>query len=808
MQRHGLFLFSLFLMALLGFADRTKSSIPTQYRVYGTVRDAETGRGLMLTNITVKGTTKGTTTDKNGRYNLFLPPGSYQLLFTYMGYSSVRKAVEITDRDVALDVELQPILLELPPITVTPGENPALRIIKKAIENKKRVRKKLRNYRLTAYTKLIADVKMGKGVAVMGVTDSVVTMIMETKTDAYWEKPNKHKEIILARRQSAFIPTFSNLLTSSDFIEDFSRDLIEMGEKKIVGLLSLAGLKSYYYSLLGTTLMDSLKIYKIRISPLKDQEPLLKGIIYIAEGTYALMMVDLELNKAALPQFFTQMHYKQRYELFDNLFWMPVNLSLEAKGKISMIIHLQFSLKAFSVLQDYRINKPFRKKVFDEVVIKVLPEADKRDSLYWARNQLIPTTAEDIRAYERGDSLKAAHERKKNRIRPINLLFGKSFEFGEKRGLRFPGVLGIYRFNRVEGHTFRLRIGGWGFPTSQMNLSLGLGYGLADEKFKCGADIGYHSPGHTNLDLKLGLFHQLAWIGERRGGDLEMTLGNLLWKYDWRDYFYRQGWRAHIEGNFHPLFKAWLGLSQVVYSNARKNTDWSLLRRSWSQGVNPPINEGRDNSISFGLSLDPRKLIDNAGRMERIGGRGYQFVDVGIAHSDRDLLSSEFSYTKLWAYIRGDFDLHRWGTFSYRLYLGTAYGWVPTQKVFRLPANLPYLASPWMFHTLKIGEFSGDRYGSLFLEQNFGLLPFRRLKIPLLRGSRWGFILFGSIGWTDIGVRSRSIQVVEVHPTGEPFYELGFGIDHILTLLRVDMAWRLNHFRKGKNFAIGLSIPF
>jgi len=417
---------------------------------------------------------------------------------------------------------------------------------------------------------------------------------------------------------------------------------------------------------------------------------------------------------------------------------------------------------------------------------------------------------EDLRAYERGDSLKVVYERKRNRIRPINLLFGKSITFGEGKGLRIPGILESYRFNRVEGHTLHLGMGSWGLLSNLRFLNLHLGYGFADKRFKYAADIGYHSPRHANLDLRVDLYRRLDWIdeGQRGGGDLGMTLLSLLGKYDYREYFYRRGWRASLEGDLHPLIRAWLGFPQGIYSNARKNTDWSLLRKSWRYRGNQPINEGKDNSISLGLSLDPRKFIDDAGRLERIGGRGYQFVDVGMAHSDKRLLSSDFSYTKLWAYIRGNFDLHRLGMFSYRLHLGTASGWVPSQKVFRLPANLPYLTSPWRFHTLEIGEFSGDRYGSFFVEQDFGGQLFRWLKVPFLRDSRWGLILFGSAGWTDIGAKSKSIQVVETNPTGKPFYELGFGVDQILTLFRIVLAWRLNHFREGRNFAIGLSIPF
>lgn len=337
-----------------------KGSDLHQYKVHGIVRDAETGEGLMITNITVNGTTKGTTTDRNGRYNLFLVPAKYELMFSYMGYSSVKKVIEITNNDVELDVQLQPIILELPPLTPVPEENPAIDIIRRAIENKERSRDRLKNYRLRAYSKMIIDAKMGKGIMRGGVPDSVVTVIMETKTDISWEEPNKFKEMVLARKQSGSLPTASNLLTNRSLIVDFSDEFIKIENKKIVGPLSKAGLKNYHYALIVTTVIDSLKVYKIKIWPFKDHNPLLKGTIYITTQTYTLMMLDLELNRSALPQFFTQMHFKGRYELFDHLFWMPVNVSLKGKGKVSTVTYFEFSLQATSVFRDYRINQALK----------------------------------------------------------------------------------------------------------------------------------------------------------------------------------------------------------------------------------------------------------------------------------------------------------------------------------------------------------------------------------------------------------------------------------------------------------------
>jgi hypothetical protein len=54
---------------------------------------------------------------------------------------------------------------------------------------------------------------------------------------------------------------------------------------------------------------------------------------------------------------------------------------------------------------------------------------------------------------------------------------------------------------------------------------------------------------------------------------------------------------------------------------------------------------------------------------------------------------------------------------------------------------------------------------------------------------------------------TKSLQTVPLLDAKMPFYEAGFGIDRIFLLFRVDFAWRLNHFREGENFFVGVSTP-
>jgi hypothetical protein len=65
--------------------------------IKGFVYDRDNGEPIIFTNVYLKGTTFGIATDVNGFYNLTrIPPGSYTLMVTFVGYdtASVNLKVE------------------------------------------------------------------------------------------------------------------------------------------------------------------------------------------------------------------------------------------------------------------------------------------------------------------------------------------------------------------------------------------------------------------------------------------------------------------------------------------------------------------------------------------------------------------------------------------------------------------------------------------------------------------------------------------------------------------------------------------
>src|SRR5688500_7667276 len=77
--------------------------------VTGRVVDQQTNKPLEKVSVIINGSNKGTLTNANGLFTLDkLTPRSYQLSFSIIGYAVVKKTVELTDRDVHVDIVMKP----------------------------------------------------------------------------------------------------------------------------------------------------------------------------------------------------------------------------------------------------------------------------------------------------------------------------------------------------------------------------------------------------------------------------------------------------------------------------------------------------------------------------------------------------------------------------------------------------------------------------------------------------------------------------------------------------------------------------
>ena len=94
-------------------------------KITGTVIDGEFNEPMAFANVLIKNTTKGTTSDFDGKYTIDVEPGNYTVVFSYIGYQTIEisdVAVEANE-DVIVDVTLNTNSLETVVITTTVRKN-------------------------------------------------------------------------------------------------------------------------------------------------------------------------------------------------------------------------------------------------------------------------------------------------------------------------------------------------------------------------------------------------------------------------------------------------------------------------------------------------------------------------------------------------------------------------------------------------------------------------------------------------------------------------------------------------------------
>ncbi|MFB0516465.1 MAG: carboxypeptidase-like regulatory domain-containing protein, partial [Candidatus Neomarinimicrobiota bacterium] len=87
--------------------------------ITGRVTDTNTGSFLPGANVTLEGTRYGAASDRTGTYRIAnIPPGTYVLMVTYVGYEDFTVDLTVPDEGITQDVQLQPTYVELGEIVV------------------------------------------------------------------------------------------------------------------------------------------------------------------------------------------------------------------------------------------------------------------------------------------------------------------------------------------------------------------------------------------------------------------------------------------------------------------------------------------------------------------------------------------------------------------------------------------------------------------------------------------------------------------------------------------------------------------
>ena len=173
-------------------------------------------------------------------------------------------------------------------------------------------------------------------------------------------------------------------------------------------------------------------------------------------------------------------------------------------------------------------------------------------------------------------------------------------------------------------------------------------------------------------------------------------------------------------------------------------------------------------------------------------GSTFPIFDARLTLGLDGTLGGEVDYQKLVLGVSHRISLGNLGYLGYRLEGGKVWGDVPFPFLFIPPGNETFVYLPRAFNTMDFFEFIADQYVSASLSYHMEGLIFN--KVPLLRKLKLREVIGvrGIAGQLGANNSSLDIRIPDVtNPLNKPFIEASVGIKNLLTLFRIDAAWRL-----------------
>lgn len=766
-----------FYLVLMGFLLTIVST--AQINVSGRTIDLETGEPLAFVAVFSKGTQNGGYSDIDGYFSLSNVSNGATIVFHYVGY----EPQEIVWTESAVrTVRLKSVQKTLAEVVIRPGENPAERIINRAIENREKNNPE-RSFGFTydSYNKLYFDLvpdtatsawkEMQKDAETMKDVKQFENMhlfLVETVSQRKFLPPNNSEEKIVATRVSGLQnPDFALLGTQLQSFS-FYGDYVEILSAKYLSPLTKGSPKKYLFIIEDTTYINADTVFTISFRPRKGKNfEGMKGQLFINTDGYALQNVIAEPFEQSSG---LNIKIQQQYEKIDAKAWFPVQLISFLNMPIQ-IPGMSTLGEARSYMQNIQLNPTLRARDFTPVTLMMDKNAFAQPDSVWRKYRPYDLDSLDMETYRVIDSVGEA-ENLDAKLGIISSLASGRIPIGPVD----IDLLRLLRFNEYEG----LRLGLGLRTNDKVSPYYSVGgywaYGFRDERSKYGGDL------QINLYRKRD-----AWLKFIYENDVREVGGNQIDRP-------QQGF---LMPNIYPIFVNRMDRYEKYEArlNGRAIRNFTLSAFANQQRVQP------FEGISFNTNLSDavaptvirqtqfdlfeiggmvrwapgEKLVRMKQKEVRLFGR-YPVIWLRFTQGSDNLGTGDFSYQRYDAMIEKTFLLKNLGTSSFRVIAGKVVNPVPFTLLYnaRGTYNDFGVFSPDAFETMRTNEFQHSEFVALQFRHSFKDLLFKLEKF------RPQIILVHNmmVGRLDAEQTTRFDFPVQAATQG--FYESGFQIDRLI----------------------------
>jgi len=443
-----------------------------QVNIKGTIKDAD-GLAIPFVSVYLKNTTKGTSANADGIYNLKADTGKITLLYRAIGFKTAERNLRIKGNHTE-DVTLSSESLTLEGVTITSGgEDPAYAIMRKAIKKRKSYLNERDEFKVNVYIKgmqkLVAAPKRFLGKDIQKTLDldtnrKGILYLSESQSIFNFRKPGHVREEMVSSKTAGRNNAFSFNKASDMNINFYENILMQntLTTRGFVSPIAENALFYYRYKLLGFTIENGETINKIEVIPRRKNDPAFRGIIYIAEDSWRLLGTNVYLTKDAGIELLDTLSIKQQYARVQDTY-MPATINFRFNGGV---FGFKFQGYFLSVYSNYDLKPNLPKNYFNGEVLKITDTVNRKDATYWAQNRPMPLTQEESINYKKKDSIESIRTSKPylDSVQQANnkltlkkvLISGYTVsEHINKTAISYPSLLTSVLYNTVEGFAIK-----------------------------------------------------------------------------------------------------------------------------------------------------------------------------------------------------------------------------------------------------------------------------------------------------------------------------------------------------------------
>lgn len=500
-------------------------------KIEGTIYD-EKGNTIPYASITVQNTNKGTTSDAEGYFYLHLDTGNYVLKASYMGYASQTKELLVKSSNQKIDFQLKPHSIELSGVDIkVKYEDPAIEIMRLAIERKKQRIQDIRSFSSDVYLKgsmrFLKSPKTFLGTNIeedydaLGLDKDGKGIVYGLEQKSYYMKDRKqelHKIEYVRQSGDPQGLGFSQLPPILDVYEN-RIDVLGVNPRGFISPLHNQAFLYYDFEYLGEIMDGDQKILKIKLNPKRAKEAVFKGNIYIIDSTYDVHSVELIIDKSA------EINIADKL-IIDQMFRYISNQRVIQKQNI----YVELELLGFVVGGDFltaysnqKVNEAIdweKENVKKNIVAqynKDYQSLQKEEE--WEELRPVRMSEKEKEFFKKQDSILVEEKKKEiekvetqSRIGIANIIVGGELYKNNKFSFHMSSPLKELNFNTVEGVNLALDLkGNWQLDSlNELQVGLHQRYGFVNGHYNPNLYVDYkqksnkNSAAYTAINLRGG----------------------------------------------------------------------------------------------------------------------------------------------------------------------------------------------------------------------------------------------------------------------------------------------------------------